>query len=151
MGVEDRFQVTLVESQVQNDFIFSSSVFMRNSVCLCFPCSDSCLPLPHQHLAVNGTRQRSNKSLRSSCTWLQGNASSTWLSFFCPCNLLPGIVDRIAASQFFLTVCWLLEGPLLLQSRYPGWALSPSVLSAGKLQQNLAILITCCSLNVFLC
>lgn len=38
MGVEDRFQVTLVESQVQNDFIFSSAMIMRNSVCLCFPC-----------------------------------------------------------------------------------------------------------------
>lgn len=70
MGVEDRFQVTLVESQVQNDFIFSSAMIMRNSVCLCFPCPDSCLPLPDQHLAVDGTRQRSNKSLSSFCIWL---------------------------------------------------------------------------------
>lgn len=100
MGVEDRFQVTSVESQVQNDFIFSSFVCMRNSVCLCFPYPDSCLLLPDQHVAVNGTRQRSNKFLRSFCIWLQGNASFTWLSFFCPCNLLPNSIDRIAASRF---------------------------------------------------
>lgn len=34
MGVEDHFQVTLVESQVQNDFIFSSARRVHEKQCL---------------------------------------------------------------------------------------------------------------------
>lgn len=67
MGVEDHFQMTLVESQVQTDFPFSSAILVRTCLLVSSlpPCPHTFLTLPEKHLAANGARQESNKSLNN--------------------------------------------------------------------------------------